>query len=385
MPFIEVFEFIRSLYPKNKTIALHEPCFIGNEKVYLEQCIDSGYISSIGNFVNILENKLEKYCNINHAIATTNGTSALHAALYALNINHNNEVITQPLSFIATSNAIAYTGAQPIYIDIDLDTLGMSPNALESFLNKYATKTKDGVINKTTKKNIKACVPMHTFGHPSRIKEILEICNKWGLHLVEDAAESLGSFIKNNDDYTHVGSHGICSIVSFNGNKIVTSGGGGAILTNNKDLAMKLKHITTTAKIPHPYKYNHDMIGFNYRLPNINAAIAVAQLEKLDFFLENKLKTAKLYEDYFYNIENIDFISARKDTKPNFWLNAILLDSKKNRDLFLESSNSIGIMTRPAWTLNNNTIMFNNAQTYDIKNAIEIYNRLVNIPSSVRI
>lgn len=384
--FRTIFAFIRELYNnKEGFIPLHEPRFVGNEKQYLLRCIDSGFVSSVGEFVDLFEKEIAKFCGSKYAIAATNGTSALHAALHALNVNAQCEVITQSLSFIATSNAIAYTGATPVYIDVDLDTMGLSPHALKTFLESYGIKKGNITYNKQSGKIIKACVPMHTFGHPARIQEIKAICDEWGVLLLEDAAESLGSYVLNEDSQIHTGTFGICGILSFNGNKTITCGGGGIILTQDETLAKKLKHLTTTAKIPHPYEYEHDMLGFNYRLPNINAALALAQLEQLPAFLRDKQDITKEYEAFFATQSHCSFMGARVGTQPNFWLNALLLDSKSLRDEFLEQSNAQGIMTRPIWKLNNELNMYRHCQSDELKNAIFLRDRLVNIPSSARI
>lgn len=383
--FAPLFEFIRELYniPRGM-IPLHEPRFNGNEKKYLSECIDSGFVSSVGEFVNKFEQEIAKFCGSKYAVATSNGTSALHAILHTIGVNQECEVITQALSFIATSNAIAYTGATPVYVDVDLDTLSLSPVALEEFLHNNAQKLENHTINKHTGKIIKTCVPMHTFGHPAQIEEIAKICKEWNILLVEDAAESLGSYYFKNGVKTHTGLEGIASALSFNGNKTITCGGGGVILTNDETLAKKLKHITTTAKVPHPYEYYHDMLGFNYRLPNLNAALALAQLEQLPAFLQSKLEVAKAYED-FCSKNGLEFIGARKDTMPNFWLNAIKLENKKQRDDFLAQSNASGIMTRPIWALSHQNPMYTHCQHDGLKNSIHLQDRIVNLPSSARI
>ncbi|MCV3373790.1 LegC family aminotransferase [Campylobacter lari] len=384
MYYDSILNFIKIIYKTNDYIPLHEPKFQGNEKKYLNECIDSGFVSSVGKFVDRFELDIANFCGAKYAVATTNGTSALHLSLHALDVDENCEVITQPLSFIATSNAIAYTGAKPVYIDVDIDSMGMSPFALENFLNTNA-QMKDGyTINKKTKKVIKACVPMHTFGHPVRILEIKELCQKWNIHLIEDAAESLGSYVLCNNDFIHTGNFGVCGILSFNGNKTITCGGGGAILTNDENLARKLKHLSTTAKLPHIYKYEHDSIAYNYRLPNINAALAVAQIEQLEKFLSIKMELSKSYENFFEkNDFPVKFIKARSGTKPNFWLNAIMFENTKDKDLFLEYSNKNGVMTRPIWVLNNELVMYKNCQSDDLTNAKFLSNRIVNIPSGV--
>ncbi|MFG5088594.1 LegC family aminotransferase [Campylobacter lari] len=385
MLFEEIINFIKELYNHQTAIPLHEPKFFGNEKKYLNECIDSGFVSSVGDFVNRFEQDIAKFCGVKYAVATTNGTSALHLSLCALGINSECEVITQPLTFIATSNAIAYTGAKPIYIDVDMDSMGMSPLSLQDFLQKNAIMKNGVAVNKNTNKIIKACIPMHTFGHPVRIFEIQQICKKWNIYLVEDAAESLGSYVINrNNELIHTGSFGVCGILSFNGNKIITSGGGGAVVTNDKDLAIKLKHLSTTAKIPHLYKYEHDFIGYNYRLPNINAALVVAQIEQLEKFLSIKAKIAKLYENFFdKHSSKVKFIKARNETRPNFWLNAILFEQIEDKEKFLEYSNKHHVATRPIWVLNNELTMYENCQCDNLTNAKFLSDRIVNIPSSV--
>lgn len=380
------FDFIRELYPKpqSEPIPLHEPKFIGNEKLYLNQCIESGFVSSVGEFVNKFEEKIAHFCGSQYAIATCNGTSAIHAILHAIGVDSNCEVITQSLSFIATSNAIAYTGASLVYIDVDLDSLSLSPSALQKFLEQNAIKEKNQSRNKKSGKIIKACLPMHTFGHPARIQEISKICKEWNILLIEDSAESLGSYFLKDEVKTHTGLEGIASALSLNGNKTITCGGGGIILTNNSNLAKKLKHITTTAKVPHPYEYHHDMLGFNYRLPNLNAALALAQLEQLPKFLQSKFEIAKLYEE-FCSKNGWEFIKAREGTMPNFWLNAIKLKNKEERDEFLTQSNALGIMTRPIWMLNHQNPMYIHCQHDGLKNSLYLQDRIVNLPSSVRI
>lgn len=383
--FTPLFEFVRELYNTPQgMIPLHEPRFNGNEKKYLNECIDSGFVSSVGEFVNKFEQEIAKFCGSKYAIATSNGTSALHAILHTLGINQDCEVITQALSFIATSNAIAYTGATPVYVDVDLDTLSLSPTALQNFLQNNAQKLENHTINKHTGKIIKACVPMHTFGHPTRIEEIAKICQEWNILLIEDSAESLGSYFLKNGVKTHTGLEGIASALSFNGNKTITCGGGGVILTDDSGLAKTLKHITTTAKSPHPYEYYHDMLGFNYRLPNLNAALALAQLEQLPGFLQSKLEVASAYEN-FCQENGLEFIKAREGTMPNFWLNAIKLQDKQQRDEFLKLSNVNGIMTRPIWSLNHQAPAFKNRQNDGLKNSIYLQDRIVNLPSSAKI
>ena len=376
--FEEVIAFIQKKYKTTGFIPLHEPHFIGNEKKYLNECMDSTFVSSVGKFVGEFEEKIAKYTGAKYAVATSNGTSALHISLMLANVESGDEVITQPLTFVATCNAINYCGAKPIFIDVDKDTMGMSPVALEAFLKENAIIKDQQCVNKSTGNIIKACVPMHTFGHPCRIDEIQRICKEWHIILVEDSAESLGSFYNNQ----HTGTFGELGVISFNGNKIITSGGGGCILTNNEELAKKAKHITTTAKEPHKWEYTHDLVGYNYRMPNLNAALIVAQLEQLEGFLKSKRFLAKSYEDFF-NGSNIQFVSEPENSKSNYWLNSIILKDKIQRNLFLDETNSQSVMTRPIWTLMNKLPMFKEAQCGDLTNAEWLEERVVNIPSSV--
>jgi aminotransferase in exopolysaccharide biosynthesis len=376
-----IVDFIQKTFNTAEFIPLHEPRFIGNEKKYLNECIDSTFVSSVGKFVDEFEKKIAEFTGARYAVATTNGTSALHISLLLAGVERDDEVITQPLTFIATCNAISYTGATSVFVDVDLDTMGLSPKSLKEFLSANCEIINSTCRNKTSGKTIKACVPMHTFGHPCRIDEIKEICDAWHIALVEDAAESLGSYYKNR----HTGTFGLLGAISFNGNKIITSGGGGCIITNDETLAKKAKHITTTAKIPHRWEYSHDMIGYNYRLPNINAALLVAQLEQLENFLQNKRVLAEEYGSFFTTCKNVEFAVEPKSSKSNYWLNAIILKDKKQRDEFLEFSNNNGVMTRPIWTLMNRLEMFKECQCGDLSNATYLQERVVNIPSSVRI
>jgi len=373
-----VVNFIKSTYKTDLFIPLHEPRFSGNEKKYLNECIDSTFVSSVGKFVDRLEEDIAKYTGAKYAIATSNGTSALHVSLLISGVESGHEVITQPLTFVATCNAISYCSATPIFVDVDKDTMGLSPVALEDFLNENAVVEKHQCVNKVTGKIIKACVPMHTFGHPCRVDEIQNICKQWNIALVEDSAESLGSFYNGK----HTGTFGDLGVISFNGNKIITSGGGGCILTNDEDLAKKAKHITTTAKEPHKWEYTHDLVGYNYRMPNLNAALMVAQLEQLNSFLENKRVLAESYKKFF-NDTDIQFVSETSNSNSNYWLNSIILNNKTQRDLFLDETNSQGVMTRPIWTLMNKLPMFKNSQCGDLTNSEWLEERVVNISSSV--
>lgn len=377
--FKEITDFIKRIYPGKEFIPLHEPRFMGNEKNYVLDAIDSTFVSSVGEYVNKFEKMIADLAGTKYAIATVNGTAALHISLLLSNVKKDDEVLTQALSFIATSNAINYSGAQPIYIDVDRDSLGMSPIKLENFLKQNAEVRNDGfTYNKKTNKRIKACVPMHTFGFPCKIDELVTICEKWNISLIEDAAESVGSYYKGK----HTGSFGLMGIFSFNGNKTITCGGGGAIVTDDESLAKLAKHLTTQAKKPHAWEFAHDYIGYNYRMPNLNAAMACAQLEQLSKFIENKRKTAQIYKTFFDSI-GLTFIQEPKECKANYWLNSIVLKDKTERDEFLEATNKNGIMTRPIWQLMFRLPMFENCQKDDQENAIYFEQHLVNIPSSV--
>ena len=376
----QVVDFIKQIFDTKEFIPLHEPRFIGNEKKYLNDCIDSTFVSSVGKYVDAFEKEFASYVGSKYAIATVNGTAALHISLILAGVEKDDEVITQPLTFIATCNAISYIGAKPIFVDVDIDTMGLSADALKEFLELNCELKDDKCINKTTGKTIKACVPMHTFGHFCRIGEIKQICDEYNIALVEDAAESLGSYHKNK----HTGTFGKLGAFSFNGNKIITSGGGGVIVTDDEDLAKKAKHLTTTAKVPHSFEYVHDEIGYNYRMPNLNAALLVAQMENLDKFLISKRELANIYGEFFKELE-IDFIKEPKDSKSNYWLQAVLLKDIDQRDAFLEFTNKNGVMTRPIWKLMNELEMFRDCQKDELKNAKYLEQRVVNIPSSVRI
>ena len=376
--FEDVIKGIRNIHKTKEFIPLHEPKFIGNEKKYLNECIDSTFVSSVGKFVDEFEEKIASYAGVKYAVATSNGTSALHIALILANVKSDDEVITQPLTFVATCNAISYCGAQPVFIDVDRDTMGLSPSALKYFLENHTTVKKQQCINNKTSKVIKACVPMHTFGHPCRIDEIKEICDKYYIFLIEDAAESVGSAYKGK----HTGTFGQVGVMSFNGNKIITAGGGGCIVTDDESLAKKAKHLTTTAKVSHKWEYAHDVVGYNYRMPNLNAALLVAQLENLDNLISSKRKLANVYETFF-NSNNYVFVKEPMDSKSNYWLNAIILNDKQQRDIFLNESNAQGVMTRPIWTLMSKLPMFKDSQSGDLINAEWLEERVVNIPSSV--
>lgn len=379
--FDNIIKFIRKEFKTPQDfIPLHEPRFIGNEKKYLIDCIDSTFVSSVGKYVDKFEQMSADFTGAKYAVAAVNGTNALHIALMLSGVEQNNEVITQALTFIATANAISYSGAKPVFVDVDKDTLGLSPEKLEQFLKEktYVDDNSKKCINKETKRVISACLPMHTFGHPVKIDKIIEICKTYNIAVIEDAAESLGSYYKNK----HTGTYAKFGVLSFNGNKTITSGGGGMILTDDEKLAKLAKHLTTQAKIPHKWEYAHDYIGYNYRLTNLQAALGVAQMENLSKFLESKRKLALAYKEFFLKTD-IDFVSEPENSKSNYWLNAIILKSKKQRDDFLKFSNDAGVMTRPIWKLMNKLPMFYDCQAENLENSEWLEQRIVNIPSSV--
>ncbi|MGE4294598.1 MAG: LegC family aminotransferase [Campylobacterales bacterium] len=379
--FKETIDFIRQLYGQPEGfIALHEPRFVGNEKAYVADAIDSTFVSSVGKYVDRFEQMVADYTGAKYAIATVNGTAALHVALRLAGVKAGDEVITQPLTFVATCNAIAYAGATPHFTDVDLDTLGLSPQKLHERLEQIGQKTPEGCINKTTGKRIAACVPMHAFGHPARIDEIAALCAEWGIALVEDAAESLGSFYKER----HTGTFGLLGTLSFNGNKTITTGGGGMILTDDEALAKAAKHLTTTAKVPHPYEYMHDTVGYNYRLPNLNAALGCAQMEQLDRLLQSKRELASEYGQFFQE-GFARFVKEPENSRSNYWLNAIILPDAGTQRSFLEETNQAGAMTRPIWRLMNRLEMYRHSPAGNLDNAIWLEERVVNIPSSARL
>jgi len=379
--FGDIAQFIKDQFPNQDFIPLHAPVFIGNERKYVLDTIDSTFVSSVGAYVDQFEKMMCDITGAAYAVAIVNGTNALHMALLLADVQRNDEVISQSLTFIATCNAISYIGAHPLFIDVDKDSLGLSPDALSSYLQNNAETKNDGfTYNIKTGRRIKACVPMHTFGLPCRIDKIVEICETWNITLIEDAAESMGSYYKGK----HTGIYGKLGVFSFNGNKTITSGGGGALVTNDAAIAKHAKHLTTQAKVPHKWAFMHDEIGYNYRMPNLNAALACAQLEQLDVFIANKRELAQLYKDKFRDL-NINFCSEIESAKANYWLNALLLDNIEERELFLSYMNSNGIMARPAWELMHRLPMFENEERADLSNSEWIADRLVNIPSSVRL
>jgi aminotransferase in exopolysaccharide biosynthesis len=385
--FKSTIEFIKALYPNKGFIPLHEPKFVGNEKKYVVETIESTFVSSVGEFVNKFEHEIASITGAKYAVAIVNGTSALHLALKCAGVQNNDLVITQSLSFIATTNAINYLGAEPVFIDVDLQTMGLCPIALQNWLlsetelkiNKETGRKE--CIHIESQKKISAVVPMHTFGHPCVIDEIQTICETYQIPLIEDAAESIGSQYKNK----HTGTFGLAGVFSFNGNKTITCGGGGAIITNDETFAKMAKHLSTQAKLPHKWEFNHDMVGYNYRMPNINAALACAQLEQLNVFIENKRELALIYNNFFEKTEDIIYKSEPIHSKSNYWLHTIQLMDLEQRNLFLTETNDNGVMTRPTWTPTHLLPMYKNAICGDLKNTIFLADRLVNISSSVRV
>lgn len=362
-------------------VPLHAPTFAGNEKKYLDECIDTTFVSSVGAFVDRFERDIATFTGAKRAVVCVSGTNALHMALMLAGVERDDEVLTQALSFIATCNAISYIGAHPVFIDVDMDTMGLSPMALRRWLELNTTRDAYGTLrNILSGRRVKAVVPMHTFGHPCRIDEIAEICKEYGLELVEDAAESIGSYYKGK----HTGTFGRVGAISFNGNKTITTGGGGMLLFNDEKLADLAKHLTTQAKLPSRWEFIHDHIGYNYRMPNINAALGCAQLEEIETFLKSKRETAEIYKEFFASYpEGIEFKAEPENSRSNYWLNAIALPSREERDRFLEYSNDHKVMTRPIWELMWRLPMFENCQRDDQTNTIRLADTIVNLPSSV--
>jgi aminotransferase in exopolysaccharide biosynthesis len=376
--FESLIRFIREQYQSNEFIPLHAPIFSGNERKYVTDTIDSTFVSSVGAYVDRFELDMASYTGSPRAVATVNGTAALHVALILAGVKQGELVITQPLTFVATCNAIAYCGAEPIFIDVDRHTLGLSPLALSIWLDENAQICGDGLCrNKADKRIIRACLVMHTFGHPADLDGLLAVCDQWNLVLVEDAAESLGSFYKG----LHTGTLGFIGTLSFNGNKIITTGGGGMILANS-EIGGHAKHLTTTAKQPHPYEYVHDEVGYNYRLPNLNAALGCAQLERLENFIVAKRALAINYS-YHLRGGSLEFVTEPAECRSNYWLNAVICEGPEHRDALLKATNDQGVMTRPIWALMNHLPMYASCIKGNLSNAEWLESRIVNLPSSV--
>ena len=373
--------FIKELYGNQSFIPLSVPKFIGNEKKYLNECIDTTFVSSVGQFVDKFEEEIALYTGAKKAVVCVSGTNALHMAMLLVGVERDDEVLTQALTFIATCNAISYIGAHPVFIDVDKSTMGLSPDAVKAWLSQNGVIKNRQCYDKQTGRRIKACVPMHTFGHPVRIEELAAICEEWHIELVEDAAESIGSRYKGK----HTGLFGKVGALSFNGNKTITTGGGGMLLFTDEKLGMLAKHLTTQAKLPHRWAFYHDHIGYNYRMPNINAALGCAQLEHLDDYIADKRATAVAYAEYFKKLDYIDFFTEPENCFSNYWLQAVILKNKDAQLKFLEETNDNGVMTRPIWELMNRLPMFEKCQHDSLENTIWFADRVVNIPSSVRL
>ena len=372
--------FIRDWYQTDHFIPLHEPRFKEIDREYVLDAIDSTFVSSVGEYVNRFERDLTAYLGVKRAIVTVNGTAALQVALRLAGVKAGDEVITQPLTFVATANAIAYNNASPVFIDVNRNTLGLCPDALEQFLDQNAEKRGTSAFNKTTGNRIAAMVPMHTFGHPCKMDRLIDLADQWNIPVVEDAAESIGSRISTR----HCGTFGKAGVLSFNGNKTITCGGGGAIITNDDVLADRAKHLTTTAKVNHPWEYVHDELGYNYRMPNLNAALACAQLEQLDGILADKRELVNAYNSFFSKTDWCDFFREPDGCTSNYWLNAVITHDKKQRDDLLKATNDSGVMTRPIWQSMSNLKMYKHCQKGDLQNALWLQDRIVNLPSSVR-
>lgn len=376
-----VIDFIRQTFQQpGGVIPLHAPCFIGNEKKYLNECIDTTFVSSVGKFVDRFEEMVAEYTGAKKAVVCVNGTNALHMAMLLSGVGQGDEIITQSLTFIATANAISYIGAYAVFLDVDKDTMGLSPVKVREWLSENAEVKSGECFNKTTGRRIKACIPMHTFGHPVHLDELMEVCREYHIDLIEDAAESIGSFYKGK----HTGTFGKVGAISFNGNKTITTGGGGMLLFMDEELGKYAKYITTQAKVPHRWEFVHDHIGYNYRMPNINAALGCAQMEHLQEFVDNKRELAQEYAAYFKDTD-ITFFTEPAECKSNYWLNVVLLKDKEARERFLEETNDAGVMTRPVWQLMNRLPMFRDCQCGDLSNSEWLEARIVNIPSSVRL
>ncbi|MDZ4726914.1 MAG: LegC family aminotransferase [Leptospira sp.] len=363
-----------------KFVSLHEPQFQGNDWNYVKDCLDSGWVSSVGKYVDLFEEKIKEFTGSKYAIATVNGTAALHITLRLSDVKQDDEVLLPALTFVATANAVSYCHATPHFIDVEKETLGIDPSKLELYLREIVIKKNEYSYNKNTNKRISALIGMHTFGHSFDIDRVKDICDYYNIAFIEDAAESLGSFYKGK----HTGTYSKLAAISFNGNKIVTTGGGGAILTQDENIAKLAKHITTTAKVPHKWEFFHDMIGYNYRMPNLNAALGCAQLEVLPKYLKFKRKLANNYIINFKNVEGVKIFSEPKFSISNYWLNVMLVENStfEKRDMVLENLNHNNIMARPAWNLLNNLPMFSHSPKMDLSESIEIEKSLINIPSS---
>jgi len=374
----KIISFIRDLYQTKDSIPLHSPVFHGNEKKYVLDTIDTTFVSSIGEYVDKFELQIKNYTNSSRAIATVNGTSALHLGLNAAGVSKGDYVITQSLTFVATCNAINYTGAEPIFCDISKVSLGLCPKSVDIYLEENAVLQGDYCLHKETGRRIAAIVPMHTYGHPVELDEFVNLSKKWNIQLIEDAAESFGSFYKGK----HTGTFGRFGCLSFNGNKIITTGGGGMVLCKEIFDGDLIKHISTTAKIPDQLFMSHDLVGYNYRMPNINAALGCAQIESIESYINAKRGIAMKYEEFFHN-SNFEFVSEPEYARSNYWLNTILCPDYDSMKFLVECSNSEGVMTRPAWGLMHKSKMYLSAFRGNLSVTEDYGNRIVNLPSSV--
>lgn len=377
----ELVKLIRDTFnEKDAFIPLHEPRFFGNERKYVLDAIDSTYVSSDGKYVNEFERLMAEITGTKYAISVVNGTNALHLSLVVAGVKSEDEVLTQPLTFIATANAISYANAIPHFVDCDKATMGMSPSKLAAYLADISEMRDGQCYNKATNRRISACVPMHTFGLPLYIDELCAVCEKYGIVLIEDAAEGLGSYYKGK----HLGSYGKIGVFSFNGNKTCTTGGGGALVTNDEAIAKRAKHLSTQAKVAHQWEYSHDDIGYNYRMPNLNAALGCAQLEQLPVYLKSKRELSDTYFEFFNQFDKVKLVREVSEGASNYWLNSIVLENREARDQFLVETNAKGIMTRPVWNLLSTLEMFKQCPTGNLANAEWLADRVVNITSSVR-
>ena len=376
----EICEFIHTLFETKDFVPLSVPKFIGNEKKYLEECIDTTFVSSVGKFVDRFEEEMAAYTGAKKAVVCVSGTNALHMAMMLVGVERDDEVLTQALTFIATCNALSYIGAHPVFIDVDKETMGLSPEAMKAWLVKNTEIKNNQCYNKHTGRRVKACVPMHTFGHPVKLDELVALCHEYHIELVEDAAESIGSFYKGK----HTGTFGKVGVISFNGNKTITTGGGGMLLFQDEELGKFAKHLTTQAKVPHRWAFVHDHIGYNYRMPNLNAALGCAQLENLERYVQVKRETAEKYKEFFATVSDVEFFTEPENCRSNYWLNVVLLKDKSTQQEFLEYTNDHEVMTRPVWELMNRLEMFKDCENDGLENTEWLSDRVVNIPSSVK-
>lgn len=377
--FADIVAFIKEIYPNENPVPLHAPRFLGEEKKNLAECIDTTYVSYVGRFVTKFEDQVKELTGARNAVAIVNGTAALHMAFVAAGVKPGDEVVTQSLTFAGTAAGIRHAGAEPAFVDVDLDTMGMSPDSLFRFLSVECDRRAEGLYDRANGRKIAAVVPMHSFGHPVRIVRIREICDEFGIQLIEDAAESIGSSYRG----AQTGTFGRAAILSFNGNKTVTAGGGGMVVTDDDALAERVRHLSTTAKLKHPWEFVHDEAGYNLRLTNVNAAIGSAQMDCLDLFLANKRKTASSYAAFFEG-SGYQFFLEPPDCVSNYWLNCLVMKDRTEREAFLEHSNTSGVQTRPIWRVMNTLKPYEQCHRTALPNAEWLVDRVVNLPSSVR-